>query len=391
MARGSDHDFDWTRLVWPGFFAAEAALAFARSMMAGFRPPPLPRPEPVWASPNEVALELPAARLRRFDRPGATKAATPILVCAPFALHDARIADLAEGHSLMARLGGADRPLYLVEWLSAREDQLFRGIDDYLADLVVMVDEIGGRCDFVGLCQGGWLGLLFAARFPARVGKLVIAAAPIDTEAGDTRFSALARATPIETFQELVRLGGGLARGEEAQRFWELGAPSDAQIHDLLQSDLPLDSPAFADRLAMFRAWSGAPLDLPGAYYLETVQKLYKRNELARGEFVALGKRIDLRAVRAPLYLIAAENDDIAAPEQTFACAWLVGTPSAAVRTKVVPGGHLDLFLGRRALDSLWSDVVDWLAAPAPRQRPPPTSGAPSPTGAPPRRGQSAR
>ncbi len=119
----------------------------------------------------------------------------------------------------------------------------------------------------------------------------------------------------------------------------------------------------------MFRAWSGAPLDLPGAYYLEAVEKLYKRNELARGEFVALGKRIDLRALHAPLYLIAAEDDEITAPEQTLACAALVGTPPAAVRRKIVPGGHLELFLGRRTLESLWPDVIDWLGAPSPRRR----------------------
>jgi poly(3-hydroxyalkanoate) synthetase len=369
MGRDRDQDFDWTRLAWPGLFAAEAGLAFARTIMAGFLPPPPPRAEPVWANPNEVALELPTARLRRFDRLGASNAAAPILVCAPFALHDARVADLAEGHSLMARLCGANRPLYLVEWLSAREDQIFRGINDYLADLAIMVDEIGGRCDFVGLCQGGWFGLVFAARFPAKVGKLAVAAAPIDTEAGETPFSALARATPAETFEELVRLGRGLARGEEAQRFWNLRAPNDAQIHALLQSDLPLDSPDFAESLVMFRAWSDAPLDLPGAYYLETVEKLYKRNELANGEFVALGKRIDLRALRAPLYLIAAKNDDITAPGQTLACARLVGTPPESVRQKIVPCGHLDLFMGRRTLDSLWSDVLDWLGAPSPGRR----------------------
>ncbi len=369
MARGGDRDMDWTRLFWPGLFAAEAGLAFARTMMAGVRPSPPPRPEPVWASANEVALTLSTARLRRFDRPAAGNGGTPILVCAPYALHDARIADLAEGHSLMARLGEAKRPLYLVEWLSAREDQIFRGIDDYLADLVVMVDEIGGCCDFVGLCQGGWLGLVFAARFPEKARKLVIAAAPIDTEAQESPFSALAHATPLETFQELARLGEGLARGAEAQRFWALAARGDAEIHALLQSDLPLDSRAFAARAAMFRAWSGAPLDLPGAYYLETVEKLYKRNELARGEFVALGKRIDLRAMRAPLYLIAAEDDDIAAPEQTFACARLVGTPRQAIRRRIVPGGHLDLFMGRRTLETLWPEVAAWLGAPSPRKR----------------------
>jgi poly(3-hydroxybutyrate) depolymerase len=370
MARDGDQDFDWTRLFWPGFFAAEAGLALVRTMMTGLSPPPRPpTPEAVWASANEIVFELPAARLRRFDRPSNGSAGTPILVCAPLALHDARIADLAEGHSLMARLCGAGRPLYLVEWLSTQKNRMFRGIDDYLADLGLMVEEIGGRCDLVGLCQGGWLGLVFAARFPARARRLAIAAAPIDTEAGDSPFSALARATPIETFRELIRLGEGLARGAEAQRFWGLKARGDAEIRALLQSDLPLDSPAFSDRVAMFRAWSGAPLDLPGAYYLETVEKIYKRNELARGELVALGKRIDLRAVAAPLYLIAAEDDDIVAPEQTLACANLVATPPAALRRKTVPGGHLGLFMGRRTLGTLWPDVVAWLGAPAPGRR----------------------
>ena len=125
MTRDTEQDLDWTMLFWPGLFAAEAGLAFTRTMMAGFRPPPSPPPEPVWATANEIVLELPAARLRRFDRPAAGSAGTPILVCAPFALHDARIADLCEGHSLMARLRGAGRPLYLVEWLSAQKNPDF--------------------------------------------------------------------------------------------------------------------------------------------------------------------------------------------------------------------------------------------------------------------------
>ncbi|MCI4684575.1 alpha/beta fold hydrolase [Candidatus Rhodoblastus alkanivorans] len=372
MAHKDDPVSDWTKLLWPGFYAAEAGLALARVMIGTLTPPDAtsPRPEPAWASPNEVVLELSAARLRRFDCPpkgGGGHA--PILVCAPFALHDARIADLCEGHSLMARLRAGGGPLYLVEWLSARETQAFRTIDDYLADLNVMVDEIGGFCDFVGLCQGGWLGLAFAARFPSKARRLVIAAAPIDTHAAETPFSALARSTPIETFEELAQMGGGFARGAQAQQFWGLLAHSDEQIHALCQSDLTLDSDEFRARTAAFRAWSESPLDLPGAYYLEVVERLYKQNQLARGEFVALGKRIDLRVLCAPLYLIAAQDDDIAAPEQTLACARLVGTPPAAIRQRIVPGGHLNLFFGRRTLDAIWPDVVAWLCAPAPAAR----------------------
>jgi pimeloyl-ACP methyl ester carboxylesterase len=42
----------------------------------------------------------------------------------------------------------------------------YLSIDNYLADLDVAVDELGGKVDLVGLCQGGWMALLFAARFP---------------------------------------------------------------------------------------------------------------------------------------------------------------------------------------------------------------------------------
>jgi poly(3-hydroxyalkanoate) synthetase len=287
-----------------------------------------------------------------------------VVVCAPFALHDARIADLCEGHSLMATLSAGAAPLYLVDWLSAKPEQSQRRIDDFLSDLNVFVDEIGGVADFVGLCQGGWLSLIYAARFPEKAGKLVLAAAPVDIEAADSRLSTLARSTPIETFRELVRVGDGLARGGQAMRFWQVEMDDPVRIHGWLQSELPFDSPQFQAQVEAFREWSAHVLDLPGAYYLEVVERFYKRNELAQGEFLALGKKIDLREMRRPIYLIAARDDEVTAPEQTFSCARLVGTPRSAQKRKTAPCGHLSLFVGAQSLQKVWPDVVDWLAAP---------------------------
>ena len=39
------------------------------------------------------------------------------------------------------------------------------GIDVYLGDLNVAVDDLGGRVSLVGLCQGGWLAAAYAAVF----------------------------------------------------------------------------------------------------------------------------------------------------------------------------------------------------------------------------------
>jgi hypothetical protein len=209
--------------MWPAFAAASAseiaallAKGFVNFAM-GAEDGSAPR-EPIWATPNTVALELKTVRLRDFST---AKDGVATLLCAPFALHGAAVADLAPGHSLVVALRDAGlRRLFVTDWRSATMDMRLLGIDDYLADLNVLVDRLGGSVDLVGLCQGGWLALLYAARFPAKVRKLVLAGAPIDIAAGQSALSALADASPLALFHELVTLGDGRVLGHKVKKFW---------------------------------------------------------------------------------------------------------------------------------------------------------------------------
>src|SRR5205807_7706549 len=141
----------------------------------------------------------------------------PTLICAPFALHGATIADLAPGHSLVEALTrNGCRRLFLTDWRSATADMGHLTIDSYLAELNAAVDEIGAPVDLVGLCQGWWMALIYAARFPAKVRKLVLAGAPIDTDASSSRFTRAAHALPFGVFDELTRLGDGRMEGRRA-------------------------------------------------------------------------------------------------------------------------------------------------------------------------------
>jgi poly(3-hydroxyalkanoate) synthetase len=101
-------------------------------------------------------------------------------------------------------------------------------------------------------------------------------------------------------------------------------------------------------------------VDLPGSYYLQVVQQLFKENRLASGTFVALGQRIDLSRVRCPLFLLAARDDDVVVPEQIFATQDLVNA-DCSVRNAIAPCGHLGLFMGRKVLSTIWTDIADWL------------------------------
>jgi poly(3-hydroxyalkanoate) synthetase len=302
-----------------------------------------------------VALELATMRLRDCSR---TRSGQPALVCAPYALHRALIADFAPGHSVVQSLqnGGIDR-VCLTDWRSASPDMRYLSIDSYLGDLNVAVDEIGAPVDLVGLCQGGWLSLLYAARFPAKVRRLVLVGAPVDLSV-ESRLSQLARNAPEMVYDQLVARGGGNVSGEEMLRVWSK-APSHDDIAAALQIDLSDEEGAAL--LARFERWNTETLNLPGAYYLQIVNWIFRENRIASGNFTALGRAIDLKDVKSPIFLLAGLDDDVVPAVQALATAGLIGTPPAFVAAASEPSNHLGLFIGAKTHAHAWPGVAKWL------------------------------
>jgi poly(3-hydroxyalkanoate) synthetase len=365
MSEKPSPQFPSVAFLWPAL-AAEATSEFASALAREFAslavgPATTSNSiEPQWTTPHAVALEFASVRLHDFST---ARAGIPTLICAPYALHGGTIADFAPGHSLVAALRGAGlQRLFLSAWRSATPDMRFLSIDSYLADLNVLVDEVGGQVDLIGLCQGGWLALIYAARFPAKVHKLVLAGAPIDNAAAGSGLSEIARNTPMSLFQELVDIGQGRILGQHILKFWAQYAFDRDGVHRLLQSSDALDSPAFRQLENRFRDWYAWTLDLPGTYYLQVVEQLFKENCLATGRFIALGRPVDVAAVRCPLFLLAARDDELVAPEQIFATERLIGSAPGAVRKTIAPGGHLGLFMGRTILTDIWPRIAHWLA-----------------------------
>jgi poly(3-hydroxyalkanoate) synthetase len=93
-------------------------------------------------------------------------------------------------------------------------------------------------------------------------------------------------------------------------------------------------------------------------------------NEIAKGTFMALGQRIDLKNIRAPIFVIAGAQDEIAPRRQALRVLDLVGTPQARRRKLVVQAGHFTLFMGRNMLKREWRMAAGWLQSHAPHARP---------------------
>lgn len=355
--------------LWPLVVTAAAGnmlAAQAEQTARLLELPVSPRARLPWSAPNHVRLELSTMELRDFSIAppsewAGEQSGVPTLICAPYALHGAAIADLAPGHSLVEALSrGGCRRLFVTDWRSATDDMRQFTIDTYLAELNVAVDEIGAPVNLVGLCQGGWMALVFAARFPEKVRKLAIAGAPVDIEAAGSTLSVSAQTVPLGVFDEIAHLDGGLARGARTARLWEPGLGAQNAL-----AALQLSAGEYgraADLRRRFEQWAMATIDLPGTFYRQVVQWLFKENRLALGRFTALGRPIDLAEVRHPLFLLTADHDEVTAPAQLLALRNLAGTPPEAVRCLSVPGGHLGLFVGARTLGGAWGEVAAWLA-----------------------------
>ena len=130
----------------------------------------------------------------------------------------------------------------------------------------------------------------------------------------------------------------------------------------------------------MFLRWQRRTLDLPGPYFFEVCEWVFRENRIAAGRFRALGRRVDLRELHCPLFLLAGDRDSIATPGQVLAAATLTGAHARDIETAIAPCGHLALFVGKDTLQNIWPRIARWLSeravhAPKPRWT---TRGSPS-------------
>lgn len=320
-------------------------------------------PEPEWATKNRIQLDLDTMRLRDFSTSRRVAGGVPILVDAPYAGHSSAIADYAKGQSLVETLLATGLEQVLVtDWKSATEAMRDFDIDKYLAEINVAVDDLGGRVALVGLCQGGWMSAMYACRFPERVATLVLAGSPIDTDAGHGAIKRLAHELPLSFYEEMVASGGGRMLGQFMLAGWKNMHPGENYLGKFIDLYEHIEDKCYIARTEQFERWYENPIDLPGRYYLQAIGDLFQKNRFARGEFVGLGKRLSLGDITAPLYLLAGEADDITTKEQVFAAEQLVGTPPSRIEKRLVPGGHIGLFMGSRTLREVWPGIGTWIA-----------------------------
>jgi poly(3-hydroxybutyrate) depolymerase len=329
-------------------------------------------------------LKKPFCRLLRFKRfsdcPGEIvefKNDPSVLVVAPLSGHHATL--LRDTVKTLLQ----DHKVYITDWVDARmvplEDGAFH-LDDYVAYIEEFIRTIGAdNLHVISVCQPTVPTLaavsLMAARGEKTPRSLVMFGGPIDTRENPTKVNDLATQKPLWWFEAnlvhavppnypghnrrvypgFLQHGGFMAMNPERhfQSHWDF-------YQDLVKGDL---EDAASHR--RFYDEYNAVLDMPAEYYLETVEVVFQRHLLPKGEWVVRGERVDPGAIKdTAIMTIEGELDDISGQGQTRAAHALCSGIAAEDHCDltVEGAGHYGIFSGRRWRTQVYPQVRDFIA-----------------------------
>ena len=323
---------------------------------------------PGWSTNNNIIYEHQTLRLRHFPNRRDTSARRPVLILPPQAGHHSDLADYSPAQSLVRVFHAYGYDVYVAEWMSATREYKDLGIDDYIRLTDEAVEEIRRRTDIykihlVGQCQGGWQAAIYTALFQDKIAYLNTEAAPIDLEAAHSPINDNAK-MPMAFFEYLVALGNGLMPGYfMLMGFKNMQADEHyVRKYQRLWDMVRLGDEAGIKRFIHFETWYEYTQFLPGRFYLEIIQNIFKENKLTKpNSFKILGQGVDLRNIDCPVIIMAGERDHITPPPQAFALKKYISTPEDDIVEILTPGGHIGTLMGTETLREDWTAVNEVL------------------------------
>ena len=119
-----------------------------------------------------------------------------------------------------------------------------------------------------------------------------------------------------------------------------------------------------ADRFRAFYDEYMAVLDMPAEFYLETIERVFKNNEIARGAITYQGEPVNFETItNTALLTVEGADDDICGLGQTEAAQDICkNIPKNMRKHHVQPGaGHYGIFSGSKFRQSVRPIITDFI------------------------------
>jgi poly(3-hydroxybutyrate) depolymerase len=312
---------------------------------------------------------------RVFERP--PKRPQPrLLIVAPMSGH---YASLLRG-TVEAFLPNHD--VYVTDWVDARMVPLTEGyfdLDDYIDYVISMLHTLGGGVNVVAVCQPSVpvmaaVALMEADDDPNVPNSMVLMGGPIDTRVNPTAVNNLAEKRGIDWFRTHVITkvpfpNPGFMRDVypgflQLNGFVSMNLDRHIEAHKQLFMHLVRGDGDSAQKHKEFYDEYLAVMDLSAEFYLQTVDTVFVRHNLPKGEMSHRGRRVDPgRIKRVALLTVEGEHDDISGVGQTEAAHRLCANiPPDRQAHWLQPGvGHYGVFNGSRFRSEIAPRISDFV------------------------------
>jgi poly(3-hydroxybutyrate) depolymerase len=327
---------------------------------------------------ESVVLEKPFGVLRHFRRAGLPKDAPKLLIVAPMSGH---YATLLRG--TVARMV-ENQDVWITDWADAKLVPLEAGrfdLDDYIDYLIDFLHFIGPNTHVVAVCQPSVpafaaTAVMGAEKDACRPLTLTMMGGPVDTREAPTSVNDVAVARPLSWFQNNVIAtvpfsypGGGRKVYPgflQLAGFLSMNIESHMMSHYEMFKHLTVGHQEGADSTKRFYDEYLSVCDMTAEFYLQTIEHVFQKHSLPKGEFVHRGKPIDPDAIRdTALLAIEGERDDISGIGQTRAALKLAEhLPEAKKKYYLAEEvGHYGIFNGSKWRKRIAPVVEDWIRA----------------------------
>jgi polyhydroxyalkanoate depolymerase len=311
---------------------------------------------------EEAAFSTPFGTLLRFRK--ATDAAQPrVLVIAPLSGHFATL--LRNTVAVLL----PEHDVYITDWHNARDVGIEHGrfgFDEYVDHVIRFLEELGPGAHLVSVCQPcahafAAVAVMAQTDNPAQAASMTLMAGPIDTRINPTAVNELATTHTIGWFERnlISRVPGGFPGAGrrvypgfvQLNAFMSMNPKRHIDTHIDLFGHLAKGDTEKAETTKTFYDEYFAVLDLTAEFYLETVNLVFQKHALPKGELTWHGEKVEPAAIRkTALLTVEGERDDICSVGQTLAAQDLcTGIRPYKKRHHLQAGvGHYGVFSGSR-------------------------------------------
>ncbi|WP_370457143.1 polyhydroxyalkanoate depolymerase [Salipiger sp. PrR003] len=326
---------------------------------------------------EEVALDLPFGTLLHFRKDMDTPQ-PKVLVTAPLSGHFATL--LAGTVKVLLR----DHDVFITDWKNARDVPLSEGdfgVEDYISYVIRFLEEIGPGAHILAVCQPCVQALAAVAvmsedRNPATPLSMTLMAGPVDVRESPTTVNDLANQRPIEWFERNViarvpwRYAGAGRKVYpgfvQLTAFMSMNMDRHRATHRKLYDHILAGETEKAHKIKEFYDEYFAVLDLTEAFYIETIERIFQRAELATGALSYRGRKVDPGKIRhTALLTVEGGRDDICGLGQTAAAHDLCASLRPHLKRHHLQAnvGHYGVFNGRRWETEIYPVVRNMILA----------------------------